>query len=217
LKHQCLYDFDGTITSQDTTKILLVELVRARPWRICKAGWLLARMYIARENDDKQRLKNQVIGYLIKGLDDARLAPVLRNFRAKIKPLYRSALLKAMRRSIKHGDLVFIVTASPTFAVNGCIDELPVTVLGTEFEQEKNIYTGRLSGKNCYGYEKVQRIAAWCAANNMELNVKSAWSDHFSDFEVVGLAQNRYWLGGARLREQVLNCDPEANFVDLSN
>jgi len=213
LSTQALYDFDGTITSKDTTILLLVALLKLRPWRFSGLMWFLFRMLVASDSVSKQGHKNKAIGYLIKDLSDMRLSVALKDFRNKVKFLYRPSVLTSIHKTIQDGCTVLIVTASPSFAISDCVSDLPVIVLGTEFEKEGNTYTGILKSENCYGKEKVNRINDWATSNKIVLSVQSAWSDHFSDFEMLSLSARRYWVGGDQLRTLVMDHDPEANFV----
>jgi hypothetical protein len=83
LSSQALYDFDGTITSKDTSVLLLVALLKLRPWRFFGLIWFLFRMFVASDNVSKQGYKNKAIGYLIKGLSDMRLSVALKDFKIK--------------------------------------------------------------------------------------------------------------------------------------
>ena len=213
MKKQALYDFDGTITSKDTTILLLVALLKLRPWRFSGLIWLLLRMIVASDSVSKQGHKNKAIGYLIKDLSDMRLSEALKDFRNKVKFLYRPLVVASIDQAIEDGCAVLIVTASPSFAISDCVSDLPVIVLGTEFEKERNIYTGLLKSENCYGKEKVNRINEWATSNKITLSVQSAWSDHFSDFDMLSLSAKRYWVGGEQLQTLVMDHDPEANFV----
>jgi len=213
LSTQALYDFDGTITTKDTTILLLVVLLKLRPWRFSVLIWLLLRMIVASDSVSKQGYKNKAIGYLIKDLSDMHLSGALKDFRNKVKSLYRPSVLTSIDKAIQDGCTVLIVTASPSFAVSDCVSDLPVIVLGTEFEKEGNIYTGLLKSENCYGKEKVNRINEWATSNKIVLSVQSAWSDHFSDFDMLSLSAKRYWIGGEQLQTLVMDHDPEARFV----
>lgn len=210
---QALYDFDGTITTKDTTVLLLFELLRLRPWRLSGLIWFLFKMIVASESITKQEYKNKAIGYLIKGLCDKRLSRALKRFRIKVECLYRYSVLDSVHQALQDGCTVLIVTASPSFAISYCVADLGVVVLGTEFEKIGSLYTGILKNKNCYGLEKVKRINEWATANKITLSVQSAWSDHFSDFAMLSLSEKRYWVGGEHLRKQLTDYDPEANFV----
>jgi len=212
---QALYDFDGTITSKDTTILLLGELLKLRPWRFFGLIWLLLRMIASSDSASKQGYKNKAIGYLIKGLGDMRLSEALKGFGNKIKALYRPSVLASIDRALEDGCAVLIVTASPSFAISDCMSDLPVIVIGTDFEKKENIYTGLLKSKNCYGQEKVKRINEWAKSKNITLSVQSAWGDHLSDFEMLSLSEKRYWVGGEQLRKLIISRDPEANFVSV--
>jgi len=213
LSTQALYDFDGTITTKDTTILLLVALLKLRPWRFSRLIWFLFRMIVASDSVSKQGHKNKAIGYLIKDLSDMRLSGALKDFRNKVKFLYRPSVVASIDQAIQDGCTVVIVTASPSFAISDCVSDLPVIVLGTEFEKEENIYTGLLKSENCYGKEKVNRINEWARSNKIVLSVQSAWSDHFSDFAMLSLSAKRYWVGGEQLQTLVMDHDPEARFV----
>lgn len=210
---QALYDFDGTITSKDTTILLLIALLKLRPWRFSGLIWFLFKMIVAGDSVSKQGHKNKAIGYLIKDLSDMRLSGALKDFRNKVKFLYRPSVMASIDQAIQDGCTVVIVTASPSFAISDCVSDLPVIVLGTEFEKEESIYTGLLKSENCYGKEKVNRINEWATSNKIVLSVQSAWSDHFSDFDMLSLSAKRYWVGGEQLQSLVMDHDPEAYFV----
>ncbi len=211
---QALFDFDGTITSKDTTILLLVELLKLRPWLFSGLLWFLFRMIVSNDSVSKQRYKNKAIGHLIKDLSDMQLSGALQYFSDKVKTLYRPSVLRSIDQAIQDGCTVLIVTASPSFAIGFCVSELPLLVLGTEFEKKESAYTGLLSGENCYGQEKVNRLEKWAKSNNIQLNVELAWSDHFSDLYMLKLSKVRYWVGGEKLRKIMIDRDPSGTFVD---
>ena len=170
-------------------------------------------MTFASDSVSKQKYKNKAIGFLIKGLSNIRLSSALEDFKYKVEFLYRPLVMNSIDQAIEDGCIVLIVTASPSFAISDCMSDLPVIVIGTEFEKEDNIYTGLLKSDNCYGQEKVNRINEWATLNKIKLNVQSAWSDHFSDFDMLSLSARRYWVGGEQLQALVMDLDPEARFV----
>jgi HAD superfamily phosphoserine phosphatase-like hydrolase len=208
-----LLDFDGTITSRDTTSILLIHLLLIRPWRIYGAAWFLFRMVFSTGSSIKQRQKNNAIGYLIKGLTDGDMTLALDQFSNKVRALYRPSMLKKINESIDNGTLILIVTASPSFVISHCVSDLPVTVIGTEFKKKGDFYCRQINGKNCYGDEKVNRIEFWRQDKGINCSFTEAWSDHFSDYPMLKMAKQRYWIGGAALQEIVDLKDPSGNFV----
>ena len=87
-------------------------------------------------------------------------------------------------------------------------------VIGTEFEKLNGKFTGRLISANCYGSEKTERIKSWARSFNINIDVKEAWSDHISDFEMISLAKKRCWIGDESLRQKVFSKDPDAFFFE---
>ena len=194
--------------------MLLIELVKPRPWRSVAMFWFLIRMRLSGRSEIKQRHKNNAVGSLIKDLDEERLSSALERFRAKVESIYRQEVFASVEQVIQDGGIVLVVTASPSFAVSHCINGPSVSVIGTEFEKNEGKYTGRIEGDNCYGKEKVSRLNSWAAVCNQDLNIQSAWGDHPSDFDMVSLAAKRHWVvRNKRCYEQILSCDPEATFL----
>ena len=109
---QALYDFDGTITTRDTTILLLAELIKLRPWRCFVAIWFLLKMTLSNKSLLKQGYKNKAIGYLIKGLDDTQLIPALNNYRNKVKTIYRPLVIQSINQAAQEDFTVIVVTAS---------------------------------------------------------------------------------------------------------
>jgi len=217
LSRQALYDFDGTVTSKDTTSLLLIELLKLRPWRFTGVLWFLSRLVSSNNSLSKQEYKNKAIGHLIKNLSESQLRGALHSFSNKVKFTYRQSVLKSIDKSIQDNLTVLIVTASPSFAIKMCVSDFKVLVLGTEFEKKNDIYTGNINGMNCYGCEKVNRINKWAKSNNITLNVETAWSDHISDYDMLHLSRDRNWIGGGKLKKTLAALDPEASFLNIDH
>ena len=141
------------------------------------------------------------------------MSGALHRFKVKVKLYHRQSVFASAEQVIQEGGTVLVVTASASFAVQRCVFGPSVVVIGTEFEKEQGIYTGRLSGKNCYGQEKVRRINRWAASSRQDLNVKSAWGDHPSDSYMLSLAAERYWVVREQFYEQIRLRDPDATLV----
>ena len=213
MNYVILLDFDGTITSKDTTKILLIQLLLLRPWKIFGATWFLLRMVFSTCSDVKQVQKNNAVGHFISGLTSCDMSCALDQFSKKVRTLYRPFMLKKIRDSVESGSAVLIVTASPSFVIEHCTSDLPVTVIGTEFIKKGVFYSSQLDGKNCYGVEKVNRIDFWRRDKAIDCSFSEAWSDHFSDFPMLKMAEQRYWIGGSALEKMVVEKDPSGFFV----
>jgi HAD superfamily phosphoserine phosphatase-like hydrolase len=87
---------------------------------------------------------------------------------------------------IERGDDVWIVTASMRDWVAGWADRYGVPVIGTEFEVENGMLTGRLATPNCRGREKVVRIRQ--AVDINRYSKVFAYGDSSGDREMLAMA-----------------------------
>ena len=213
MREVVLLDFDSTVTLRDTTRFLFIELIKLRPWKIFGAVWFFIRMLLSSDSTGAQRNKNRAIGYLLAGLSDADMSEALFSFTANVSKLLRPILIQKIKEWNKSGVLILIVTASPSFAIDKCVSDLPVFVVGTGFAKVSGRYSGKLESPNCYGEEKVRRVENWVEKRGFLVNYIEAWSDHFSDYPMLNMAAKRYWIGGEKLRKLVMDLDSQANFV----
>lgn len=186
-------DFDGTITTRDTTRYLVAELLKRRPWR----AYSLLGLILARLSGDAAKLqywKNRCIGTLIAGVDENELQQVAQRFHARVRPMFRETVMRALRDSLADGHSVLIVTASPEFAVEGLFREFGVGCVGTRYEKLSGVYTGRIDGGPCYGEAKVPAIWKVLGQGEAGVEVVAAWSDALSDMPMMELAEKRCWV-----------------------
>lgn len=213
MKEVVLLDFDNTVTLRDTTRFLFIELIKLRPWKVFGAAWFYIRMVLSIDSTRAQHNKNRAIGYLLAGLSDSNISQALLSFTEIVKPFFRPILIQKIKEWNKSGVLILIVTASPDFAIDKCVADLPVSVVGTSFAKVLDRFSGQLESPNCYGEEKVRCIENWVEKRGLSANYIEAWSDHFSDYPMLKMADQRYWVGGEKLRKLVANHDADANFL----
>ena len=213
MKEVVLLDFDSTVTMRDTTRFLFIELIKLRPSKVFGAAWFIIRMVLASDSTGVQRNKNRAIGHLLAGLSDADMSEALLSFTDNVNKFFRPILIQKIKEWNKNGVLILIVTASPSFAIDKCVADLPVFLVGTSFAKVSDRYSGQLESLNCYGVEKVRRIENWVEKREFSVNYIEAWSDHFSDYPMLKMADKRYWVGGEKLRKLVTDHDSQANFV----
>ena len=80
-----------------------------------------------------------------------------------------------------------VISASPRFLLEGICKELGVkTLLATEMDKK----TGRISGENCYGEEKVRRFRQCCP----NAAVEAFYSDSYSDQPMADIAEKSYLI-----------------------
>ena len=85
-----------------------------------------------------------------------------------------------------------VISASPEFIVRPALDRLGVkTLLGTRMNPE----TGRITGRNCHGAEKVVRFHQEMG----DAQVDEFYSDSLSDAPMARLAKKAYLVKGEKL------------------
>lgn len=193
------FDFDGTLTRCDTLLPYLrrslggVGFVRAL---ILSAPWLLAfALRLISNERAKARLLCVSVGGRtleeVKAWTDAFVADYLpHQWRASAR-----ARLAACQQS---GQLCVLVSASPSLYMHAVGDALGVEqVLCTEMEVVQGRYTGRFQSRNCYGTEKVVRLKAWMAQQDLSPPTVSlsAFGDSAGDHAMLKMAQESWYRG----------------------
>jgi phosphatidylglycerophosphatase C len=184
------FDFDGTLTSQDSFLAFL-------RWRAGPAGYLAgvaslapaaARYLIDR---DRGRIKAAAAKRFLAGLTRAELEAEAQAFAAEHgRALLRPDALRAWRRWQGEGARLVIVTASPELTVAPFARALGADrLIGTRlaFDAADRV-TGALDGANCRGPEKVRRLKA---AFGDDVSLEAAYGDTDGDREMLALADEQ--------------------------
>jgi phosphatidylglycerophosphatase C len=159
------FDFDGTLTTSDS----LLKFIRFSKGSfrfylgfIINSPWLIAyRLKLISNQKAKERILTWFFGK--RPLDSFQQQ--CDRFCAAILPyLLRPKGLKEIERLQKNGFSVVVVSASPVNWIEGWARPLGIEVLATRLEMAHtpapapSRLTGRISGLNCHGQEKVRRI-----------------------------------------------------------
>jgi HAD superfamily hydrolase (TIGR01490 family) len=158
-----VFDFDGTITTRDSLPPFL--------WHAAGAGGFLARLgpVILQAGGFKlglvarQTAKERVLANFFQGTERRYLEELGAAFaREKIPALLRPQALARLREHLGNGDRVLLISASiETYLIPWARGIGDIEVLATRLEYDaQQRFTGRFLGKNCYGPEKVARLAA---------------------------------------------------------
>lgn len=206
-----LFDFDSTLTSKDTTRYLLIELLRLRPWKFMHLTGLLAAR-VAATSAEFQLAKNRCIGACLKGLTQERFAAASGRYRDRVRPLLRSNILQRARDCREAGMQVVVVTASPEFAVMPLFEGEGFWCVGTRYSLAHERYDGGIAGLPCYGEQKLPALHERGVLANDE--VIEAWSDSISDLPMMMIAAKRFWVCRKDDWAQIRQFDPDGIRID---
>ena len=190
------FDFDGTLTTSDT----LLEFIKYAKGRgrflmvFLMYSPLLVMMKLHLYPNWKA--KQQIFAHLFAGMRIEKFDALCRGFAEENQHLLRPKGITLVHEALVAGAQVFIVSASienwvrPFFDIRNLKG---VQVLGTQIELEDGKLTGRFKSNNCYGKEKVHRIAeALKSFERSEYEIE-AFGDSRGDKEMLAFADKGHF------------------------
>jgi len=181
------FDFDGTITTKDT----LLEFIKydKGPFRfylgfLLNSPWLVAYKLKVISN---QAGKERILTWFFGNTPQEKFQSRCNSFAEEAIPaLLRPKAIKEINDLQQKGFTVVIVSASPEDWLRPWTEKIGVSLLASRLETKNGKLTGKLTGRNCHGQEKVSRIKA-----NYELSEYSdihAYGDTSGDKPMLSLA-----------------------------
>ena len=187
-----LFDFDGTITTKDT---LLEFIIHTRGfWGFWSGIIVLSPVLLLFKAKviPNWKAKELMLSYFFKGMHYEEFEEKCSLFAAHTVPfLIRKQALEKIGTHLRRGDRVVIVSASPENWVKKWTDAHGLECLATRMQVCEGAITGKFSGKNCHGTEKVERIK--CHLNLAEFDEIHAYGDSQGDKPMMNLATASYY------------------------
>ncbi len=205
-----LFDYDGTLVRRDSTRFLVLALVKLRPWLAPRAALGIAALRLARSPSALQERKCALVGALTCGLDADALRSALTAAAVRMGREARPEAMVALGTHARAGRRVVVVSASAGFYLRHALAPLRIEVVATEFEVRDGRHTGRVSGSICYGDSKPSAILALLGAN---ATIIDAWSDSLTDLPMMRMARERHWLCPPADATAVAREDPQGSVV----
>lgn len=188
-----VFDFDGTITRRDTLLPWLWHITHPVDFfykiLLCSPQ-LMAYLVGAISN---QKAKDQLLTRFLRGRNLHALRRQCNSFNQnKLPSLLRPPALERLRRHREAGDTCVLISASPDLYVAAWgelqnFDYIITTVL----EYNEKTVTGGLSGRNCYGPEKVRRLKEHIPRLNRYHVI--VYGDSAGDRELLELADEPHY------------------------
>lgn len=186
------FDFDGTITSRDSMIDFIIYAVGYKKFFTCMLQLLPDLFKYKVGLVQNWRAKEMAITRFFGGWDSSRFDKIASEYSERRIPLIvRDVAKKAIASHKENGDVVVVVSASCEKWLKTWCDLNSIELIGTVFEIDNGMITGKISGKNCYGAEKVERI-------NKKYNLSNfqhiyAYGDSSGDMKMLGLADIKYY------------------------
>ena len=187
-----LFDFDGTITTDDS----LIKFIRfvvgdvKTMWGMFLLSPMLATYKLKLIPNHKA--KQWMLSYFFKEMDEQRFLNVAKEYSLKhIDEILRS---KAMEKIVWHkeqGHKVVVVSASMECWLKPWCNKNGLDVIATKIEIKEGMVTGKFLSKNCYGIEKANRVKE--AYNLSDYDYIYAYGDTRGDKELLELADENFY------------------------
>jgi HAD superfamily hydrolase (TIGR01490 family) len=184
------FDLDGTLTRRDTLMPFLERAIgRQKTYRALLASSLPLARAAALGGPHRDRAKAVLLQRVFGGLPLAALTEAAESYADHV---VATALRPDIRARVDwhraEGHQLVLVSASPELYVAPIGQRLGFdAVLSTRLEVDaEGRLTGRLSGMNCRGPEKVVRLKEW---RGEDLAVAYAYGDSSGDREMLALAE----------------------------
>jgi phosphatidylglycerophosphatase C len=186
------FDFDGTITSKDT----LAELVKFQKGKFKYYTGLVflspALILFKLGLISNHRAKEILLEFFFKGMPVSDFNARCREFaETRLPMLFRKGALSEIRRHLQNNTPVVIVTASPENWVLPWCQQYNLECIATRLKVRNGRLTGKISGQNCSGEEKVRHILK---RYNLSYYTKIyAYGDTPGDLPMLSLATDSYY------------------------
>uniref|UniRef100_UPI0040472A11 HAD family hydrolase n=1 Tax=Algoriphagus sp. TaxID=1872435 RepID=UPI0040472A11 len=181
------FDFDGTITSKDTLLEFIKYIYGNFHFVVGIVRLLPMILGLKLGLKDRQKSKESLLKYFFENMSEFEFQEKCHSFSKEILPnIIRPEALKKLKWHRSQGHRLVLVSASPeNWLKDWCIDQ-NMDCLSTQLEIKNGVLTGKISGKNCHGEEKVIRIRDKINLN--EFNEIYAYGDSEGDLNMLSLA-----------------------------
>jgi len=192
MKRIAFFDFDGTITSQDS---YLRFLIYSSSWFYCALALLILFPVIVGYVlglIDNSLAKALTLRWFYTGFSKARLEELGEKFCSEIIPaIVRPKALSKIQWHQCEGHELVLVTASVREWVEPWARQHGFKIIATELEEKAGILTGRMKTPNNWGPEKLRRIETLYCLEDYEFSY--AYGDSRGDQEMLAAVDEGHY------------------------
>ncbi len=187
-----LFDFDGTITTDDS----LIKFIRFVVGD-AKFIWgmaLLSPMLTAYKLKliPNYKAKQMMLSYFFKGMSEEKFMQVANEYSLNhIDTILRPKAMEKIAWHKEQGHKIVIVSASIECWLKPWCDENNLDLIATKLEIKNGIVTGNFLSKNCYGIEKANSVNEVYDLNDYDHIY--AYGDSRGDKELLALADESFY------------------------
>ena len=189
--HLALFDFDGTLSHRDS----LLEFFKfthgfKRYFKFLIASPVLVLYKLKLISNSKA--KQHLFGVFYRNTAIQQFEQWTHHFGQTIVPaILREKALEKLQWHREQKHRIIVVSATMEDLLAGWCASVGAELLGTQLEHIENRLTGRFSGKNCHGHEKVRRIKE--LLDPKDYATIYAYGDTTGDRPMLALAHEQHY------------------------
>ncbi len=187
-----LFDFDGTITTDDS----LIKFIRfvvgdtVFLWGMAVLSPMLTAYKL--KFIPNYKAKQMMLSYFFKGMSEEKFIEVASEYSLKhIDTILRSKAMERIAWHKEQGHKIVIVSASIECWLKPWCDRNDLELIATKLEFQDGVFTGRFLTENCYGWEKVKRVRQVFDLD--AYHTIYAYGDSQGDKELLELADEKHY------------------------
>ncbi len=187
-----LFDFDGTITTDDSLIKFIRFVVGDAKFAIGMVA--LSPMLIAYKLKfiPNYKAKQTMLGYFFKGMIEEKFKQVAKEYSLNhIDSILRPKAMEKIAWHKEQGHKVVIVSASIECWLKPWCDKHGLDLIATKLEIKNGIVTGKFLSKNCYGIEKANRVKERYSLDDYDHSY--AYGDSHGDKELLELVDEGFY------------------------
>jgi|GEM_PF-2387822 len=197
------FDFDGTLTSEDTLLSFLLHCV----------GWFRILLNLPRILPNvvlyvlriitNEKAKERILIIALKGRSYTHLDKKAKSFAYNhISKYIKPEIFAKLEYHKEHGHKVIIVSANLAMYLRYWASIHKIDhVIATEMEFVNDIATGRLATHNCYGEQKVLRLKQYLAEENLNFSYSYGYGNSRGDHELLDYVNEGYMVVGEEFNQ----------------
>ncbi len=190
--HIAFFDFDGTITTDDS----LIQFIRfaVGEFTFVSGMVVLSPMLMAYKLKiiTNYRAKELMLSYFFKGMSEEKFMQVSKAYSlSQIDTIVRPKAMEKIAWHKEQGHTVVVVSASIECWLKPWCDKNEIELIATKLEMKEGRVSGRFVTKNCYGIEKVNRIKE--VYRLTDCTHIYAYGDSRGDKELLALGDERFY------------------------
>ena len=187
-----LFDFDGTITTDDSLLKFIRFVVGDR--RFLLGLVVLSPMLVLYKFKliPNYKAKQYMLSWFFKGMSKDAFLKVANEYSlVHIDKILRPKAIEKINWHKNQGHKVVVVSASIECWLRPWCEKNGLELIATKLEIKDDIVTGKLLSKNCYGVEKVNRIKE--IYNLKDFEYIYSYGDSSGDKQMLELAHEKFY------------------------